>query len=38
MRELIERIGARFSRGTIRYAMFASFTVSALLALSLIHI
>ena len=35
MRELIERIGARFSRGTIRYAMFASFTVSALLAILL---
>ena len=35
MRELIERIGTRFSRGTIRYAMFASFTVSALLAILL---
>lgn len=35
MRELMERLGVRFSRGSIRYVMFASFTVSALLAIVL---
>ena len=35
MRELMERWGERVSRGSIRYAMFASFTVSALLAIFL---
>ena len=32
MREVMERLGARFSRGSIRYVMFASFTISALVA------
>ncbi|WP_297717264.1 sensor histidine kinase [Intestinimonas sp.] len=35
MRGLIERLGKRFSRGSIRYVMFASFTVSALVAVLL---
>ena len=35
MRELMERLGRRLSRGSIRYVMFASFTVSALLAIIL---
>lgn len=33
--ELVEKLGRRFSRGGIRYVMFASFTVSALLAIVL---
>ena len=35
MGELMERCSARLARGSIRYAMFASFTVSALLAVAL---
>ena len=35
MREFMERLSKRFSRGSIRYVMFASFTVSALLAIVL---
>ena len=35
MRGLIEWLGKRFSRGSIRYVMFASFTVSALVAVLL---
>ena len=35
MREMMERLGARFSRGSIRYVMFASFTISALVAVLL---
>ena len=35
MRDVMERLGARFSRGSIRYVMFASFTISALVAVLL---
>ena len=38
MREMMERLGARFSRGSIRYVMFASFTISALVAVLLASI
>ena len=35
MREMVERLSMRFSRGSIRYVMFASFTISALVAVLL---
>lgn len=35
MRDMMEKLNARLARGSIRYAMFASFTISALLAVLL---
>ena len=35
MREMTKRLQGRFSRGSIRYVMFASFTISALVAVLL---